>query len=263
MASKKCPKCGEDNPAEAVMCWACYTPLSGSAPLGAGLAAAATAGAMPKTVGAPIGVPQTQQPAKKGIDPKLIGVGAFLLVGGLAALLMSGLMGGKSGEVVATGVDPTAPIDFAPSIPSGGGRPVAVAPPMLGGGGGGGAPPAPAPLPFKTVASPGGGFKTGTMGILVAGNANMAGAAKFAKDQFASNGRWTNMQVAVFTDPATGDAFAKFQSARKNAPLTNAEFRELADSGVWNNTPVFLDSRGSQERIYYPSRSPQSWWPGR
>lgn len=24
-----CRKCGEDNPAEAVMCWACYTPISG------------------------------------------------------------------------------------------------------------------------------------------------------------------------------------------------------------------------------------------
>ena len=26
--TQKCPKCGEENPAEAVMCWACYTPLS-------------------------------------------------------------------------------------------------------------------------------------------------------------------------------------------------------------------------------------------
>ena len=31
MNPKKCPKCGESNPPEAVMCWACYTPLSGSA----------------------------------------------------------------------------------------------------------------------------------------------------------------------------------------------------------------------------------------
>ena len=30
-AQKQCPKCGEKNPAEAVMCWACYTSLSGGA----------------------------------------------------------------------------------------------------------------------------------------------------------------------------------------------------------------------------------------
>jgi len=30
---KDCPKCGEDNPEEAVMCWACYTPLGAPAPI--------------------------------------------------------------------------------------------------------------------------------------------------------------------------------------------------------------------------------------
>ena len=29
MSVINCPKCGEENPAEAVMCWACYTPLHG------------------------------------------------------------------------------------------------------------------------------------------------------------------------------------------------------------------------------------------
>lgn len=96
MASKKCPKCGEDNPAEAVMCWACYTPLSGSAPLGAGLTGAA--GTLPKGAGSPVGVPLTEEPAKKGLDPKAIGIGAFLLVGVIAAVMMSGMMGGGGGE---------------------------------------------------------------------------------------------------------------------------------------------------------------------
>ncbi len=265
MASKKCPKCGEDNPAEAVMCWACYTPLSGSAPLGAGLAAGAAVGTMPKTAGAPMGVPPSNdEPAKKGIDPKVIGVGAFLLIGGVVAVMMSGLLGGGGDSgAMPGGVDPTAPVaDPAPApAPAPGG----VAPPISTGPvASGGAAPAPVPIPFKTIASPGAGFKTGTLGILVTGNAaSPAGAAKFAKNQFAKNGNWTNMQVAVFTDQQTADAFGTYQRNRKNAPLTSADFKALAEQGVWNNTPAFLDARGKSEKVYTPSSSPLSWWPGR
>ena len=32
METKRCPKCGEENPPEAVLCWACYTPFSGATP---------------------------------------------------------------------------------------------------------------------------------------------------------------------------------------------------------------------------------------
>lgn len=264
MVSKKCPKCGEDNPGEAVMCWACYTPLSGSAQLGAGLAAGAV-GANAKTaaVGAPSGVPQIEEPAKKGIDPKMIGVGAFLLVVVGAVVMMSGMLGGGSSDP-----DPQAGGRSDPSSrgssSSGSGR-VGVAPPSVSGSvASGGAPPPPAPIPFKTVSSPGSGYKTGTLGILVTGNTTSpGGAAKFAKDQFSRSGRWANMQVAVFIDQATADSFAAFQRQNDNAPLTIVEFQHLAEKGVWNNCPAFLDTRGKQEKIYNPSQRPQAWWPDR
>jgi hypothetical protein len=74
VASKKCPKCGEDNPAEAVMCWACYTPLSaaGGAPLGATAAMSAGAlaqGPMGKAGSGP--TPVEGEKEKKPVDPKI------------------------------------------------------------------------------------------------------------------------------------------------------------------------------------------------
>lgn len=267
MASKKCPKCGEDNPAEAVMCWACYTPLSGSAPLGAGLAGAAAVGTMPKTAGAPMGVPPSNEaPAKKSIDPKVIGVGAFLLVGGVAAVMMSGMLGGGGGDDTAGAMPPgdetavMAEGEGVPAAPVGGVAPPTLSAPVAAAG----APVAPQPIPFKTVASPGGGYKTGTIGILVTSNATSpAGAAKFAKNQFAKNGSWSNMQVAVFVDQASADTFGAYQRNRKNAPLTSVDFQNLATQGLWSNTPAFLDARGKSEKIYTPSKSPLTWWPGR
>lgn len=94
-------------------------------------------------------------------------------------------------------------------------------------------------------------------------NASPAGAAKFAKNQFARNGKWKNMQIAVFVDKATADAFGDYQRKNDGRPLSSADYKQLGESGVWNRTPAFLDSRGRSDRIYYPSQSPLSWWPGR
>ncbi len=243
------------------MCWACYTPLSGSAPLGAGLAAGATA-TLPKTGGPAVGVPQVDAPAKKGIDPKTIAIGAVLLVGVVAAVMMSGMMGGGGGgDTIVAGVDPGVQLEdpgFAAQPP-----PAAAPPPLLGSPGGGGAPPAPVPVPFTTIVPPNSKFKTGTLGILMTQNSSPAGAAKFAKNQFAKNGNWTNMQVAVFTDKTAAAAFSQYQSRSQSAPLTNADFQALADAGVWSGAAAFLDARGKSEKVYSPSRNPLSWWPGR
>jgi hypothetical protein len=220
---------------------------------------------MPKTAGAPMGVPPSNEaPAKKGVDPKMIGVLAFLLVGGVVAAMMNGVMGG-SDDSGAMPMDSGTATMVEDGMPAGGPPAGGVAPPTLSAPApAAGAPVAPAPIPFKTIASPSGNSRTGTLGILVTGNAaSPAGAAKFAKDQFAKNGNWTNMQVAVFTDQAKADSFGAYQRSRQNAPLTNSDFRALADQGVWDSCPAFLDSRGKSERIYTPSRSPLSWWPGR
>lgn len=244
------------------MCWACYTPLTGQAPLGAGLAASvATAGAMPKPAGAPVGVPQTQAPEKKALDPKMIGVGAFLLIGGLAAVMLSGVLGGSSTSDTIALPGPETPFGepgLPPQLPSTG-----VAPPVLtpGVSGGPGVAAVAVPAPFRTIASPSAASSTGTMGILMVTNSSPAGAAKFAKDQISRNGRWKSMQVAVFVDKATADAFGEYQRSRKNEALTSADFKRLAAMGVWDKTPAFLYTRGRQEKTYQPFTNPNSWWP--
>ena len=268
MAQKKCPKCGEDNPAEAVMCWACYTPLSGAPAVGAGAVAAAGGGLAAKgPIGSPLGAPSGSEGAgeKKKLDPKTIGVAAFMVVGILVAFLANGGMsGGGSGEEET----PAAEDKPADPNPGGGAAPTGgVAPPPFTAapGGGGQAPPAPIPLPFQTVVPPNPKYKTGTMGIKVTGNGALspgqaAGFAKFARNQFARNGNWTDMQICVFSDDKTADAFKAYQGARRGAPLTNADYAQLAARGVWNNSPAFLEARGKKELVYTPSLNPSGWW---
>ncbi|RYG70864.1 hypothetical protein EON80_06595 [bacterium] len=65
MASKKCPKCGEDNPAEAVMCWACYTPLSGGPAVGSMSTATASLAAKGPVGKGPVGVPGVEEDSGK------------------------------------------------------------------------------------------------------------------------------------------------------------------------------------------------------
>ncbi len=245
------------------MCWACYTPLTGAAGAGASLAGASAAvGTMPRTAGAPVGVPSSEDDSKKkGVDPKLIGVGAFLVVAGLAAFFITGAMGGSSEVVVPeSGVDPNAPAMMVPAPPP---PPAAIPQFSAPGGGGGGPAPAPVPLPFKTVTPPNPQFETGTMGILVAPNVSAtqaAGFARFARDQISRNGKWNKMQIAVFTSQAAADGFASYQSTRRGAPLTTTDFVQLGKSGVWNGSPAFIESRGKQEKIFTPSSSPTMWW---
>lgn len=81
-----CPKCGEGNPAEAVMCWACYTPLSGAQP-----------GTLPAKRGGPISAhePETTSrfPQIAWWRDKANDVAPFLLVG---SLISSGWWRGKT-----------------------------------------------------------------------------------------------------------------------------------------------------------------------
>jgi hypothetical protein len=265
VASKKCPKCGEDNPAEAVMCWACYTPLSGAA--GGGGVAAATMGAKVPIGGGAVGSPviSREETQKKNIDPRLIGAGAFLLVAAVVGFFVMNSMGGVTDDTTGgVGTDPT-PVSqsftnstntnttvnpgTAPALPPGGSTTA----------------PAAVVMPFSMVTPPNPEFATGTIGILVTPDkqGQAAGLARYAKDQLSRNGKWQNMQVAVFTDRQTADAFTQYQSRRRGAPLTGTEYSELASKGVWTTTPVFLESRGKQDRIYYPSKTPYGWWSGR
>jgi hypothetical protein len=264
VASKKCPKCGEDNPAEAVMCWACYTPLSGGPAVGGINTAAAALGAKGPIGKGPAGVPVVEEESgKKGIDPKLIGVGAFLLIAGVVAFLVNTSMSSTGSTTDFTNVDPPA-VD--PGRPSGPSAPAGQAPPTMGTNNNqsNNTVPPPVPLQFRTVTSPNPRYATGTVGILIAADKSnqAAGFARYAKDQLARNGKWRNFQVCVFTDQGTANQFKSYQAPRKGEPLQPADFAKLASSGVWNNTPVFYESKGKVDRVLYPSKSPNGFWSG-
>lgn len=262
MANKKCPKCGEDNPAEAVMCWACYTPLSGAAPLTASAAAIpATAGAAGK-IGAP-GVDVSDN-EKKGIDPKAIGIGAVLLIGLAIAGFVTFGMGSGGGGDEATPTDPVPAGDPGPGAGAPPPPPVASGPPPVFTPSGGGAPVAAVPLPFTTVVQPNPAYATGTVGI-ISNNANLSptqaiGLAKSARQQFMANGRWKNMQIAVFTNPTSAKAFQTYQASRKGQKLESNDYQTLASQGVWSGAAAFYETIGRSEYPYYPSRNPTAWW---
>ncbi len=260
MASKKCPKCGEDNPAEAVMCWACYTPLSGGpAMAGAGLAGATGFAGKTSLGQGPVGVPDVgEAPSKKAVDPKLIGLVAFLLIGAVVGFLINGGMSSTAGTVTAdTGTEAPADPEAPPPPPVAPPPPLSVAPSDSSA-----AAVAPVPVIFSTVTSPNPKFETGTVGILVPPNKSgqAASSAKFVRDQLARNGRWTRMQVVVFTDSATAEAFRAYQGPRGGQPLSANDYRQLATQGVWANTPAFLESSGKKEVVHVPSSNPNGWW---
>lgn len=247
------------------MCWACYTPLSGGAAAGGPAARGAAPGGPPVGPGPGPGGEITEK-KKMDLDPKMIGVVAFLVVGGgLAVLLNTGMLGGggedDGGEVAAPGGD-NKPPDNPPPGDTGG------APAGAPGAGpsftGSTSLPVPQPLPYTTVVPPNGRFQTGTVGILptnTALNSVQAGSlARFARTQYLRSGKWTSMQIVVFTDSNTARLFADFQARKRGAPLTQADYKQLADADVWRNASAYLQSAGKKERLDYPSKNPYSWW---
>lgn len=258
MASKQCPKCGEDNPAEAVMCWACYTPLSGAAGAGAN-------GAASKTGGQP-GAPVIEEaPAKKSVDPKTIVVAALLLVGIAVAFLANSGGSKPPEEDPATNAAPqeapaaTAPPASVAAPPLPPLLPMPAGPPPV--------PPPDVPIRFTLITQPNARYFNCTMGILVSPTLSplqAASAAKAAKNQLTrNNGRWNRFQIVVFADKPTAKLFKAYQRPRRGLPLGDADYRQLAVQGVWANCPVFLEAGGKKENFHYPSRNANSWWLGR
>lgn len=83
MKTQQCPKCGEENPSEAVMCWACYTPL------GRGRIELPS---QPQS--GPLKDPNDERPALKKLSDALSDSWPFLVIAGLAA---SGWLGRRAG----------------------------------------------------------------------------------------------------------------------------------------------------------------------
>jgi hypothetical protein len=254
---KKCPKCGEENPAEAVMCWACYTPLAGAAPATAGGPAGAAQGAAPINVG--------EDGEKKKIPPWQLGVvGAALLAGlfvGVRAIMPSSASDDGDEETTETKkpdgektpdaapAPAVAPSAAMPVVPTGPGT-VAVAP---------------LKAPFDIVVPPNPKISVATMAI-VPTEANSSGPqaaalAAYTRRQYSNSSKsWSKFYVYVFSDAQSGQFFADYQIKRKGAPLEDSDFSFLAN--LWSSCLAryeYTPGKGV-ERVVYPSKSPSGWW---
>ena len=263
MATKKCPKCGEENPAEAVMCWACYTPLAGGAAAVAGGGLVAPRGGAAAVTPAATAAAEDQE--KTPVDPKIFVVVGLLIVAAVIGAFTTGLIGGGGNSNELPSVTP-----IENPGPPGGNPPPGPQPPAQ-----------PPQMPtFKVPSTTPGGESvkpqfqpavppdprqtTGTMGIIVntpgISPIQAASLAKFAKQTYESGGRWTAMQVVVFSDAATAKTFLKYQAQRKGARLTPYEYQDLANQGLWNNVIAYYETQGKKESRYYPSANPKGWW---
>lgn len=271
MTKKKCPKCGEDNPPEAVMCWACYTPLSGESS-----SSPAPNAATKKSLAAVAAGDEE----KKKIAPWQMGVVGVAVAG----LLFVGVrtMMPPVEEEVDTGAETTAsttpsssnppppapaPPPPAPGIPAPP-APVAPAPAPAPAG-----VPAPTPkgLPYKVVVAPNPRQSIATMAILpndgTATGAQAASLAAFSRRQYKARltKRWSTLYIYVFSDKESADYFARYMKRRKGRTLMDEDYTYL--SALWSSVLArytYTTYKGQRvERILYPSKDPNGWWTGR
>jgi hypothetical protein len=247
---KKCPKCGENNPVEAVMCWACYTPLSGSA-------AAGTSGTGPP--GGPASAHAGGDTNKKAIAPWQIGVigAAILVVAGMAFMSMRGpdtpeypTTGGGSGGSIPE-------ITFPPQ-PNPSTVQVDVPAPTSSSGA-----PAPAPQPPYTITtSPSTKSSVATVGMVPNQpvSAQQAAALAAGMKQRLRGGPWRSMHVYVFADQAAAREFNEHQRGRDGAPLGLDDYKSL--QSVWQRTLARYENNGGAEGVRYPQSNPSGWWYG-
>jgi len=248
---KKCPKCGEMNPGEAVMCWACYTPLTGAA-VGAG-------GAGTAAVSVPGVAVHDEQERKKGVAPWQMGVAGL----GVLALLAVGaktMMGGDGG-----GGDPgatPAATPYAPPPPDRGPGPrgnPGVLPPTVQGPSTTVEPAA--DIPFSMASPPNPGLPWRIMAIVPNDpNTSPQRAASLAKFAKSAMGAAQNkpMQIYVFASRQAGQAFNEFQIPRQSNILDPSDYAQL--SQLWPQCLARYEFNGGRETVLYPSRQGENWW---
>lgn len=259
MAQKKCSKCGELNPPEAVMCWACYTPLSGGgAPSMAGMAGGG--GAMRASAEA--------TSIKKPVEPWQLGVIGF---GVLVAVVMGArsMMGGTGNITVVEAIS-SAPPTTVPDSTSPNTAPTMTTA-TLSGGGGAAAPsivpaalPQPGKMAFTVSLPPKRGVSWATMAIVPtqAGTTPQAAAslAAAARQQLAGTGDWKGVYIYVFSDQASASKLRAFQADRDGQPLGQSDYQSL--SAIWPRTLARYEYSKGWEAIRYPATNPTGWWQG-
>lgn len=259
MAQKKCSKCGELNPPEAVMCWACYTPLSGGSASAAGMAASG---------GGALRASAEVTRVKKAIEPWQLGV---VGVGGLLAVVM-GARSMMSSPSDSTETVSDTPPTSVPDSTSSQAAPM-VAPAALSGGGGGGAPSAsiaPAALPqagkmaFTVSLPPARDVQWATMAIVPtqAGSTPEAAAslAAAARQQLSGTGKWKGVYIYVFSDQASAAKLRAFQANRAGEPLKQNDYQTLR--AIWPSALARYEYSKGWEAIRYPATNPSGWWQG-
>lgn len=258
MSQKKCPKCGEMNPAEAVMCWACYTPLT------AGAVAAGGTAAMAAT---PVATAEDKE--KKAVAPWQLGVVgvAVLLALGFGASQMMG--GGEE-------TDATADAGTVPKGPARpGGPPRGPSPDLSTGnvtvtlGNGGGATtsvPITTVINYDAVSPPNPALPWGVVAI-VPKDANVnqttaAGMAQFAYQQYGGKSSFKAMQIFVFKDRQAGLEFNRYQIRRKYDVLNDDDI--ASQLSLWPRCIVRYEVNGNAPAdVRYPYLNPTGWWRGK
>ena len=246
------------------MCWACYTPLTGSGVAAAGGAAATATTARAKASARP-DKPRSSEDddKKKAIAPWQIGavLGALLIAGGFAFMMLRG--GGAE--------DDSAPLGgSAPLKPPGGGSSLVVpgassssSSSSLGITNG------TVQMPqqrsdqasFRITTPPGRDVAWPSIGIMPSASVSSTQAAALAKAAFqqVARGRgYKGAYVYVFSDRDAATAFQDFQKSRRGAPMQNSDYGTLSE--VWPKTLVRYEYNNGNEAVRYPSASPGDWW---
>lgn len=266
MNQKKCPKCGESNPPEAVMCWACYTPLAGGAVAGAGGVAATTATAHAKAPARHEKARSDDDDEKKAIAPWQIGAVllALLLAGGFGFMMLRG----DSGSAVGGVTDDTGGSGgIAYPIPGTG----KVRIPGMVSPGGAGSTPSMTTLPqtpqnqpsYSVTTPPSRNATWATIGILPTGSVTLqqaAGLALIARQRLTQGRSYQGVYIYVFRDRGAAAAFQQSQRSRSGAPLQGGDYAALAN--VWPDTLVRYEYNfgNKSEDVRFPSNDAGNWW---
>ena len=236
--------------------------------MGAGVGGAGAA-TMPRPGGAMGGMTGAEDGAdKKKVDPKMLMVGGGVVALALVALLASGALGGGAPEVIPTGTDPLT--NSSPGRTNGGAVvPVPALPPVSPGGGGGNTDPPPIgpPLPagVSKLSTPNPKFETAAFGIAPeqpVSEQDAVNMANKARQEMESTGTWKKMQIFVFADKKSGQAFSQYMNNRRGQRLDPADFQALAQQNAWANATVCLESSGKQAKgsVRFPYKHPTGWW---
>lgn len=247
---KRCPKCGEENPPEAVMCWACYTPLSAAA-------AGTGAGAAKRSAASSVQTHDDEEHVKPATQPWQIAVIAIGLIFVLFWVGKNFLPSGSSGDTLPPAASPGfSPGDAAPppvaqsSTSQSGTSSISAVTPQK--------------LPFTVAVAPNPNITVGTMAIVPTESnisaSQAASLASFTRSQFTQMKRWNKLYIYVFRDQQSAKQFANYQRSRRGAPLTGSDYRNL--TSLWGSALACYEYNNGSEQIYTPTNNPSGWWTG-